>query len=170
MDLDLNLNNAPLQKKYELLPNNAYTAKEVGKMAGVALKRIYDLVDSDIIQPVNIVKKGDEIRNFTYYDAINILEVYLINRLISYSIPKRTIKDFFGVIRDNRNILNPFKILEFKGIAYLCFYHDSDNKIAFTFFDKKRDFDKFLANNPVCFFVNLKSLSSDLFQKVESLY
>ena len=167
----LDFNDAPRQKEYELEPGREYTAREVAAMTGVALKRIYDLVDSGILQPSDIIKKGDEVRNFTYYDATNVFEVYLVNRLTAFNFPKRMIKDFFNVVQGNRKILDPFKISNFKGVAFLCFYCDPDDNdnIAFSFFDKKRSLDQFLEDNPPCYLVNLKSLSKRLFERVDSI-
>lgn len=167
----IDFNKAPLQKEFVLEQDRLYTVKEVSKMTGVALKRIYDLVESGIITPCNTVQKGDGVRNFTYYDSVNILEIYLVGRLSVAGIPKRTIKDFFVSISSMRESLNPFKIDEHDENAFLVFTHGIDSKVNFMFLSGSKDksYLQELEGTSVSTLINLSGLVVELLNKIDSL-
>jgi hypothetical protein len=169
----IDLGKTPRQKKYQLLPDELYSAKDAGAMADVALKRVYDLGEAGIIKPSVTVKKGDGIRDFTSYDSTNVLELFLVNRLTILGLPKRTIKDFFREIRGVRDSLNPFKIDAYQGVAYLCFVYDANKDIKFLFLDDQPDenslrLDK-LKGYSIYVVVNLSALVDELYKRVEAL-
>jgi len=169
----IDFNNAAPQKEFSLDQNSHYTVKDANKLTGVALKRIYDLVETGIISPHSTVHKGDGVRNFTYYDSINILEIYLVGRLSGAGIPKRTIKEFFASIKSIRDSLNPKKISSFDGVAFLVFTHNPDFQIDFQFLSApKGSTEPTLSNlkgKSIYTVVNLSELVVELFSKIDSL-
>ncbi len=170
----IDFSKAPLQNEYTLLPNSLYSAKQAEVITGVKQNRIYYFTEASILTPAQRVKKGNEIRTFTSYDCTNMLEIFLIHHLTTYGLPKRTIKEFFLAIKDDRHRLDPFVIEQYQGVAYLCFVYDKKTKdITFLFLDDQKKEDTLnlskLKQYSVYLVINLSELAKELFLKVATL-
>ncbi|GAB6905630.1 hypothetical protein DESC_290167 [Desulfosarcina cetonica] len=159
----INFVDAEKQKEYRLEPDSLFIAKDVEKMTGIKANRIHYFSDAGILIPARKAQKGEGILTYSFYDCVNVLEIFLINKLNAFFIPKRSIKEFFESIRDIRNSLNPFKISDHKESAFLIFSYDENGNLVSEFAENNS------VKKAVSIVVDLKQLVSDLFKKVESL-